>query len=119
VLVRTDLPLAAQIVQASHACLEAGSRFPQPPTPSRLVVLAVDSEAALLAAVERGQTRGIHSYVFYEPDGVPGFTAACSEPISGRARRALNRYPLWCGPGAAPPSRGPPTEAKRIGCETT
>ena len=105
---RTDLPLAGQLVQVGHACLEAGWRFAQPDSPCRLVVLAVSNEPALLAAVARAEARGIRCWVFYEPDGVPGYTAACSEPVAGDARRVFGRYPLWSEAATPMPARGPP-----------
>src|SRR5688572_5971175 len=97
------------MVQAGHACLEAGHRFAQPPTPSHLVVLAVASERALLNAVARSEVRGVRFYVFYEPDGVEGYTAACTEPLGVDRRGTLSRYPLW----GASLTRGPPASRQR------
>ena len=96
VLVRADIPLAQQLVQASHACLQAGARFPQPVEPCHLVILSVASQDHLRQAVEHlaGQG-GIQMETFWEPDDALGFTASCSEPVSGQARRWFRRYPLW------------------------
>lgn len=96
VLVRADLPLAQQLVQAGHACLQAGARFPQPKEPCHLVVLTVASQAHLRQAVERLTGHGgIEMETFWEPDNAPGFTASCSEPVLGQARRWFRHYPLW------------------------
>jgi hypothetical protein len=95
VLVRADIPAAAQIVQTGHACLEAGRRFRQPETPCNLVVLSVPTERHLHAAVARIESAGIRSAVFYEPDDDLGYTAACTEPVSGPARRIFRRLQLW------------------------
>src|ERR1700752_695307 len=68
VLVRSDLPLADQIVQVGHACLEAGSRFPWPEGAPHLVVLSVRSQAQLRDAAREAQAMGIRCVVFDEPD---------------------------------------------------
>jgi len=94
--VRKDIPLAAQMVQAGHACLEAGSQFPQPKVdPTFLVVLSVPDERRLLEAVETVKYHGVKSAVFYEPDNELGHTASCTEPVQGEGRRLFKKYPLW------------------------
>lgn len=94
-MVRADIPIAAQIVQVGHACLEARKCFSQSETPCNLVVLSVPSERHLHAAVAWIESAGVRSAVFYEPDNDMGYTAACTEHISGRARRIFRRFPLW------------------------
>jgi hypothetical protein len=108
VLVRTDIPIADQIVQVGHACLEAGSRFAQPSPPSHLVVLAVSSEARLHHAIARIQLAGIRCAVFHEPDDDMGDSAACTEPVSDAHRRIFKRHALWNDPAARQTTRGPP-----------
>jgi hypothetical protein len=108
VLVRTDIPLADQIVQVGHACLEAGWQFAPPAVPCHLVVLAVLSEAHLHAAIAAAALAGIRCVVFHEPDDELGATAACSEPITGVARRVFRRLPLWSASAALEWARGPP-----------
>ena len=94
VLVLTDIPLADQIVQVGHACLEASNHFDLPLIPCNLILLAVHSEYDLLNTVERADMDGVRFYVFHEPDNGLGFTAACSEPISNPGRRLFRRLPL-------------------------
>ena len=105
---RTDIPLADQIVQVGHACLEAGWQFAQPAIPCHLIVLGVRSEAHLYAAVADAVLAGIRCAVFHELDDGLGATAACSEPIAGAARRGFRRLPLWSAPTALVRARGPP-----------
>jgi len=93
--VRTDLPLADQLVQVGHACLEAGRVFEQPGEPCNLVVLRVDSEQALREAATRCSLAGIRFVLFCEPDRGIGQSALCTEPISGSARAVFRRYELW------------------------
>ena len=50
VIIRKDLSPEQQIVQACHASLEAGFRFPLPEETSYLIVLEVPNEKALLDA---------------------------------------------------------------------
>lgn len=73
---RTDIPLADQIVQVGHACLEAGFKFQKPNEIVNLVVVGIESETHLLATLERMSLRGIRYVVFHEPDDELGFTAA-------------------------------------------
>ena len=94
-LVRTDIPLADQIVQVGHVCLEAGRRFVQLEESCHLVLLAVPSEPGLCAAVARAEAAGVRCEAFYEPDDEMGYTAACTEPLKLCDRRLFRRYPLW------------------------
>ena len=89
------MPLANQLVQVGHACLEAGSRFPQPQQACSLVLLSVASEEGLMRAVESIEQRGIRVYTWHEPDFPRGFTAACSEPVSSDKRRWFRKFRLW------------------------
>lgn len=105
---RTDIPLADQLVQVGHACLAAGWQFAPPAGACHLVVLAVASEAQLRAVVDQVQLAGIRCALFEEPDDALGVTAACSAPICGAARRCFRRLPLWCAPAELVRARGPP-----------
>lgn len=95
VLIRTDIPFVDQIVQAGHACLEAGFAFNKPDESIHLVVVCVGSETELLGVLERIGLKGVRFIVFQEPDGELGFTAACTEPLSTRYRREFRDFPLW------------------------
>ena len=95
VLVRTDIPLADQVVQVGHACLEAGFKFQKPDEPIHLVVVSIESETQLLTALERIRLVGIELVAFHEPDDDMGFTAACTEPLSAIYRREFRDYQLW------------------------
>ena len=108
-LVRADLPLADQIVQVGHACLEAGRRF-QPEVGCHLVVLSVPDEIDLQLAVQQAEAIGIHCASFFEPDDGMGFTAFCTEPVSGYHCRLFRRYNLWGSSDAGKYPRGPPSE---------
>ncbi len=112
-LVRTDIPLAQQVVQVGHACLEAGRRFDWPELPCNLVVLGVATQADLQIIVERVALAGVRLALFHEPDDDLGLTAACTAPLTGPIRRILRRLPLWSEPVCHAPARGPPTRPAR------
>ena len=92
---RIDIPLANQIVQVGHACLEAGFQFQRPIEIVNLVVIGIESETHLLATLERMSLRGIQFVVFHEPDDQMGFTAACTEPLTIAYTREFRKFPLW------------------------
>ncbi len=116
VFVRTDIPLADQIVQVGHVCLEAGNQFPQPEKPSHLVLLAVSSQAKLLDAASKIGLTGRSYIVFFEPDNDLGFTAICTGPLAGKLRRMYRRYPLWANSDdtSEEHERDPPTLALQL-----
>lgn len=95
VFVRTDIALEQQLVQCAHAVMEAAWRFPRPDAPVFLVVLAVADANSLRQAVARTDERGVRCEMFFEPDQAMGYTAACSEPVTGAGQRLFRRYPLW------------------------
>ncbi len=107
-LVRTDIPLAQQIVQVGHACLEAGRRFEWPEEPCHLVVLRVATLADLQTAVEWANLAGIQLALFDEPDNGLGLTAACTEPLNAPFRRLFRNYSLWSARVMAAQARSPP-----------
>lgn len=92
---RTDIPLADQIVQVGHACLEAGFKFRRPDEVVNLVIVGVESEVHLLAALERMSLHGIQFVVFHETNDQMGFTAACTKPLTVAYRREFRSFPLW------------------------
>ena len=92
---RIDIPLADQIVQVGHACLEAGFKFQKPDEIVNLVVISIESELHLLATIERMSLSGIQFVLFHEPDDQMGFTAACTQPLTITHRREFRTFPLW------------------------
>lgn len=96
VFVRKDLPLTDQMVQASHAALEAGIVFGAgSKEPSSLIVLSVPDKDALLAAQAYCEEQGIETELFFEPDWDYGYTAFGTQPITQKQRPLLKRFPLW------------------------
>lgn len=94
VLVRTDMPLPAQAVQACHAAHEAGMHYGAPPA-CHLVLLKVDSEDALLRAATRLEEAGIDHRLIYEPDWPVGHTALATRPLPDHERKRFGKFRLW------------------------
>jgi hypothetical protein len=90
--IRTDLSPAQQIVQASHAALEAGNRFGPH---SHLVLIAAEGEDTLLKAAAQLNEQGIELETFFEPDENAGYTAFCTQPLQGEQRKPLRKYQLY------------------------
>lgn len=101
ILVRTDLSVAQQAVQACHAALEAGFLFQRPQDHPHLVLLEVKDEGTLLDEQARLEAEGIPHAMFFEPDNETGYSALATAPLSREAGRAFRRLPLWKGPRAA------------------
>jgi hypothetical protein len=98
VLIRTDIPLAQQLVQSNHAALQAGFDFKKPEAISRLIVLSVPSKTALLAAATQLEMCGIGHHLFFEPDFEIGYSALATQPLYHRKDRdCLKKYPLYGG----------------------
>lgn len=96
-VVREDLSLSQQLVQAAHATLEAGLALgANPESPYHLVALSVPDEPSLRAALAHASEH-VTVYPFIEPDLGNEMTAFASEPLSGRFRRVFSKLPLWRG----------------------
>lgn len=105
ILLRSDMPLEAQMAQCAHAAQEAAFLLGAPPQrPIHVVILSCPDEASLLAAAERLAKKGIDAGLFYEPDWPRGHTALYSmpQPRSSKLRAAMGAYPLWTAPTRAP-----------------
>lgn len=105
VWVRTDIPLAQQLVQVGHACYDAGvvqghlvtldtSEDTLPESP-HMCLLQVPSQDALKEVATHLMSSDIQFQAFFEPDNDMGFSAICTEPIKGDKRKALRGYKLW------------------------
>lgn len=97
VLIRQDISLEQQLVQASHAALEAGFRFQQPAEDTAsLIMLAAKDEHALRQAALDLESEGIDHHMFYEPDfGPMGHSALATRPLYGAERKLMRKYPLY------------------------
>ena len=96
VIVRTDIPISQQLVQAVHAAHEAGIHLSeQYNNTSSVVICKVASEADLFKAESYLENKGIRVMMFYELDMGNQATALASEPVFGPDRKSFSRYKLW------------------------
>ena len=94
---RQDIPIAAQLVQATHAALEAGFRFNKPTEPVNIVLIGIPDEQTLLEERVKIESKGIACEIFYEPDEpINGWTALATCPLVDKSHRRLFRHhQLW------------------------
>lgn len=93
VAVRSDIPAADQLVQACHAAQASGAEFGCPES-CHLVAVHVGGLDGLRDFCERAGASGVRYCLFHESDDNMGYTAACTEPISGPARRHFRHLPM-------------------------
>lgn len=95
VLVRKDLSHSQQVVQASHACIEATKAYLNTELEHpHLVVIGVNDESRLYKAASKLNKAGIRYKVFIEPDRNDEATAIATEPVFGDAREHFRNYTL-------------------------
>ena len=94
-LVRKDIPIADQLVQAGHACLESGFTFKKPDEHPNMVLLELKDSKDLLRAKEFLEYKGIRYVEFFEPDNNLGLTALCTEPMERNGKGLFKFWKLW------------------------
>lgn len=96
VILRKDLPVVHQAVQAGHAAQEAAKRFGPTEKINHLIYLEVSNKSELLEAMEYLEINQIAVNAFYEPDYNRGLTAIATEYITCADKKSLLRkFPLW------------------------
>lgn len=100
--IRTDIPIAQQIVQSNHASLEAGLKAGQSnqySQTSSIILIAIKNEYQLKKAYEQITAQGIPCEIFFEPDShlgyPPGYTSFATLPVTEDQRPAFRKYRLW------------------------
>jgi peptidyl-tRNA hydrolase len=96
VIVRADLPLGQQAVQACHALREFVQHHAETDrhwyeTSNHLAILSVPNEVALNRLIWKAEMQGLKYSVFKEPDRDNETTAIALEPA---ARRICRNLPL-------------------------
>lgn len=96
IFVRTDIPFAQQLVQASHAALEAGFEFDKPDETSSIIVIPAANQEKLYEIAERLDFYDIKFKMFFEPDFDMGHSAIATQPITDKNMRfKMKKYPLY------------------------
>lgn len=91
VFVREDLSYAQQIVQASHATLEAGFLFKKPEDISSIVLFPAANEKGLFDVSKHLRSNGVEHVMFYEPD-IEQYTAIATTPLFGEGRDVMAEF---------------------------
>jgi hypothetical protein len=94
VLVRKDIPLRAQAVQACHACYDGQLTKRKS---CNLVLLNVEDENDLQKYATLCRDQDIKFEMFYEPDYDLGWTALATMPLKGEKRSLFKDLNLWSG----------------------
>lgn len=93
---RTDISLQQQLVQSSHAALEAGLKNSnQYQQTSSIIIFQIENENQLIQELEYIQSLGIECAFFYEPYNDIGITAFATLPIGEEQRHYFKKYTLW------------------------
>jgi len=95
VIVRTDLTLPQQLVQAAHASYEAGAAHGTPGWNGNMVMCQVASEEQLEELAQYMETEGIPHVVWREGDLNDQITSIATAPLQQEKRRLLQRLDLW------------------------
>jgi hypothetical protein len=96
IFIRKDLSLAQQLVQASHAALEAGFEFEKPHKTSSIIMIGAENKDELYNIRDRLERHGIRHHMFFEPDFEMGHSAIATEPIKDlKTRRLMSKYSLY------------------------
>lgn len=101
VLVREDLSLEQQTVQAIHAAMAATAEHGGLTPATRLALVSVKDRSHLLAMAGKLEQAGARFSLFEEPDHGIGFSALATAPGFHKDFRLLHRLPLWKRPGVA------------------
>lgn len=102
VLVRADIPLPQQAVQAIHAAMAATAAYGGLRGDTRLALLQVRDQDELLAYADRLADKGVAFALFDEPDYGMGASALATAPGPVAQGRCLSRLPLWAGQADSP-----------------
>ena len=94
IVVRNDLEKEHQLVQATHAALEAGYDFERPDITTHMVVLHAQNEEHLEEIAMYLQEEKVEYRMFHEGWGNIGHTALATKPIQKVKKGLLRILPL-------------------------
>ena len=93
VFVRKDITLQQQIVQASHAALQAGLKFTNPSDePNSLIVIGIRNKEQLLKAMSFLEKNNIAYESFSEPSWDYGLTALLHSLYQKQTEKFSNHF---------------------------
>lgn len=91
--IRTDIPIAQQIVQAAHSAYESGRGSPEVGYP-RMVLIAIKDKEELQKALDHAKLH-VECFPFYEQDLDYGLTSFTTRPVNFDERAFFKIYKLW------------------------
>ena len=95
-MVRTDLAIPQQIVQAAHAAQESGFLTNKlTGSVNNLIVCQTINEESLLIEYDKLLNNGIQVILFREPDLGNQVTSLSTIPLSKESRRFFRKWKLW------------------------
>ncbi len=92
--VRRDIPLADQMVQVGHICIEGHTKFKYPSN-SNLVLFQIQDERELLELSCTLDEENIKHTMFYEPDDTMAYTTLITEALESKHKYSFKKYQLW------------------------
>lgn len=95
ILIRSDLSLAQQGVQAVHAGMAAIHEFGGLTDDTRLAMLSVNSEDELECWARKLEMSGVNFKAFWEPDNNTGWSSLATSPISRETGKIFKKLPRW------------------------
>lgn len=99
-MVRTDISLEQQLVQAVHAAYECGLTHNRAEEHVLNTFVVFESiERNLIEQFEQIQGEGVKTVKFYEPDNQMGWSAwRMTQPLNDTFKPLFKRYKLWRSP---------------------
>lgn len=95
VLVRSDLSVSQQGVQAVHAGMAAIHKHGGLTDQTRLAMLSVQDECELRRYAEKASEAGLDFEIFWEPDNNTGWSALATAPISRKQGKIFKKLSMW------------------------
>jgi hypothetical protein len=95
VFVRTDISYEQQLVQASHACFEAGIKFNHEKEQCSIVMIGIKNKEKLLQVEHYLKTNDVDYSMFFEPDFDMGESAIATRPMRGNERKLFKKFQLY------------------------
>lgn len=95
ILIRKDLSLAQQGVQAVHAGMQAVHKHGGLKEDTRLVMLSVKNEEELLLWKNKTDFNGLSNELFFEPDYDMGWSALATAPINHKDGKMFKKLEKW------------------------
>ena len=92
---RKDLPGVVRAIQLGHACMELGKMLDSDEPIANMVLFEVADQSELVRVSGWLNDVSLKHHIFYEPDYNTGYTAICTEPLTGDQRVPFSGFTLF------------------------